>query len=140
MRFDFTHVAAIFIDQPHAGVNQIVRPFMAEGDGMVVEGTIDRMSQPDFFLMDHLALSAAQVDAQQAAVRSFVEKVMKNLPVVERRPVAFRNLNAYQFAAIAVCHPGAIADPSLADAVNFTLGEGGEVHLQQGTVIFHVIE
>ena len=140
MRFHFADVAAIFIDQPHAGVHQIVRPFMAEGDGVVVEGTIDRVSQPDFFLMDHLALTAVQVDAQQAAVWSFVKEVMKNLPVVERRPVAFRNLNAHQFAAIAVCHPGAVADPVIADAINFALNEGGQIHLQQGAVIFHVIK
>lgn len=90
--------------------------------------------------MDHLAFTAAQIDAQQAAVRSFMEEVMENLPVVERRPVAFRNLNAHQFAAIAVCHPGAIPDPVIADAVDFTFGEGGEVDFQQGAVIFHIIE
>lgn len=104
MRFDFANMAAILVDQPHAGVHQIVRPFMAEGDGMVVEGTIDRVSQPDF-PHGSLALTAAQVDAQQAAVRSFMEEIMENLPVVEWRPVAFGNLNAHQFAAIAVCHP-----------------------------------
>ena len=140
MRFDFANMAAILVDQPHAGVHQIVRPFMAEGDGMVVEGTIDRVSQPDFFLMDHLALTAAQVDAQQAAVRSFMEEIMENLPVVEWRPVAFGNLNAHQFAAIAVCHPGAIPYPVIANAINFALGEGGQVDFQQDTVIFHVIK
>ncbi len=69
MRFDFANMPAILVDQPHAGVHQIVRPFMAEGDGMVVEGTIDRVSQPDFFLMDHLALTAAQVDEDGRHVR-----------------------------------------------------------------------
>lgn len=54
---------------------------------MVVEGTIDRVSQPDFSSWI-TALTAAQVDAQQAAVRSFMEEIMENLPVVEWRPVA----------------------------------------------------
>ncbi len=67
MRFDFANMAAILVDQPHAGVHQIVRPFMAEGDGMVVEGTIDRVSQPDFSSWITWLLTAAQVDAQQAA-------------------------------------------------------------------------
>ncbi len=90
--------------------------------------------------MDHLARTAAQVDAQQAAVRSFMEEIMENLPVVEWRPVAFGNLNAHQFAAIAVCHPGAIPYPVIANAINFALGEGGQVDFQQDTVIFHVIK
>ena len=90
--------------------------------------------------MDHLALTAAQVDAQQAAVRSFMEEIMENLPVVEWRPVAFGNLNAHQFAANAVCHPGAIPYPVIANAINFALGEGSQVDFQQDTVIFHVIK
>lgn len=65
---------------------------------------------------------------------------MENLPVVEWRPVAFGNLNAHQFAAIAVCHPGAIPYPVIANAINFALGEGGQVDFQQDTVIFHVIK
>jgi hypothetical protein len=60
--------------------------------------------------MDHAAFAGLQVDAQQAA-GAFVEEIVENLPVVERRPVAFGNLNADQFAAIAVGHPGTVADP-----------------------------
>ncbi len=52
--------------------------------------------------MNNAALAALQVDAQQTAVRTFMEEVVENLPVVERRPVAFRNLNTDQFAAVAV--------------------------------------
>lgn len=102
---------------------------------MVVEGTIDRCPS-QIFSSWITRLTAAQVDAQQAAVRSFMEEIMENLPVVEWRPVAFGNLNAHQFAAIAVCHPGAIPYPVIANAINFALGEGGQVDFQQDTVIF----
>lgn len=46
MLFDFPHVTAVFVDHPHPGIDQIVRPFMAEGDGVVVERTVDGMTQP----------------------------------------------------------------------------------------------
>lgn len=82
-----------------------MRPFMAEGDGMVIERTINRMAQPFLLFVDHAAFAGLQVDAQQAAVGAFVEEIMENLPVVERRPVAFGNLDANQFGAIAVGHP-----------------------------------
>lgn len=52
VRFHFPHVAAIFVDQPHAGVNQVVWPFMTEGHGIVIERAINRMSQPDLLVMD----------------------------------------------------------------------------------------
>jgi hypothetical protein len=90
--------------------------------------------------MDNAAFTALQVDAQQAAVRAFMEEVVENLPVVKRRPVAFGNLNADQFAAIAVGHPGTVADPVIRDAINLTLLEGGKVDFQQRAVVFHVIE
>ena len=136
MRFDFANMAAILVDQPHAGVHQIVRPFMAEGDGMVVEGTIDRCPSQIFSSWITWLSPLRRSTRSRRRMRSFMEEIMENLPVVEWRPVAFGNLNAHQFAAIAVCHPGAIPYPVIANAINFALGEGGQVDFQQDTVIF----
>ena len=71
---------------------------------------------------------------------AFVEEIVENLPVVKRRPVAFGYLNANQFGAIAVGHPGAVAHPVIGHAINFTFLQGGEVNLQQRTVVLHVIK
>lgn len=105
MRFDFTHVAAVFIHHPHPRIDQVVRAFMAEGDGIVIERTIDRVAQPFFLFVDHAAFAGLQIDAQQAAAGAFVEEIVENLPVVKRRPVAFGNLDADQLGAISVGHP-----------------------------------
>ena len=140
MRFDFTHVATVFIYHPHPRIDQVMRPFMAEGDGMVIKRTINRMAQPFPLFVDHAAFAGLQVDAQQAAVGAFVEEIVENLPVVERRPVVFGNLDANQFGAIAVGHPGTVAHPVIGDAIHFTLLQRGEVNLQQRTVVLHVIK
>ena len=121
VRFHFPHVAAIFVHQPHAGVDQVVRPFMTEGHGIVIERAIYRMSQPDLLVMNGGAFTRFQINAQQAAVRPFVEEVVENFPVVEWRPVTSGNLNTHQFGAVAVRDPGAVADPLFRYAVHFAL-------------------
>ena len=140
MRFDFTHVAAVFIHHPHPRIDQVVRAFMAEGDGIVIERTIDRVAQPFFLFVDHAAFAGLQIDAQQAAAGAFVEEIVENLPVVKRRPVAFGNLDADQLGAIAVGHPGAVANPVIGDAIHFALLQRREVNFQQRPVVLHVIK
>ncbi|MNN27260.1 hypothetical protein D3C81_1407890 [compost metagenome] len=50
-------MAAVGIDEPHAGVDGIARSFMAKRDCAVVKRTIDRMPKPAFFLQNHLLLA-----------------------------------------------------------------------------------
>jgi len=50
--------------------------------------------------VDHAAFAGLQIDAQQAAVWAFMEEIMEDLPVVQRRPVTFRNFDADQFSAV----------------------------------------
>ncbi|MNB87893.1 hypothetical protein D3C75_348980 [compost metagenome] len=138
--FHFTHVATVFIHHPHARVDQIVRAFMAERDGAVVKRTVDRVAEPVFLFVDHAAFTGLQIYAQQTAVRAFMEEVVEDFPVVQRRPVAFRNFDPHQLGAVAVCHPGAIADPLIADAIHFALNQSGEIDFQQGAIILNVVE
>ena len=86
MIFDFAHIGAVFIDQPHARVDAIVRTFVAEGDGMVVKRTVDGMSQPQTLFKDGLRLAGLQIDPQQTAVRFLFKEGLKYLPVAERLP------------------------------------------------------
>ena len=82
------------------------------------------MTQPFFLFMNNAAFAALQVNTQQTAARAFMEEVVENLPVVKWRPVAFGDLNADQFAAVAVGDPGTVSDPLIRDAVDLTLLEG----------------
>ncbi|MNR12193.1 hypothetical protein D3C85_1285350 [compost metagenome] len=73
-------------------------------------------------------------------MRSFMEEVMENLPVVQRRPVTFCDLNSHQFGAIAVGDPCAVPDPFVRDAINFALDQRLEIHFQQSTIVFDIVE
>ncbi|MNP22443.1 hypothetical protein D3C76_1151150 [compost metagenome] len=140
MLFNLTHVAAVFVNQPHAGIHQIVRAFMAERDGVVIKRTVDRVTEPVFLFVDHAAFAGLQIDAQQAAVRPFMEEVVEDFPVVQRGPVALRNFDTHQFGAVRVGHPGAVADPVVAHAIHFALNQRRQIDFQQGAIILNVIE
>ena len=55
-------IAAILVNQPHAGVDRIARAFVAERHGIVVKRTVDRVSEPALFLQNHAAFAGLQVD------------------------------------------------------------------------------
>ena len=138
--FHLAYIAAVFVDHPHAGIHQIVRAFMTERDGVVVKRTVNRVTQPVLLFVDDAAFTGLQIDPQQAAVWAFMEEVVEDFPVVQWRPVALRDFNAHQFGAVAVGYPGAIADPVVADAIDFTFFESGQIDFPQSAIILNVIE
>ena len=120
MLFDFPHVTAVFVDHPHPGKRPDHCGPAAEGDGL---SSNDGKWDDSHFLLNNAALRFA--GRQQQTAMDLLEEIVENLPVVERRPVAFRNLNADQFAAVAGSHLGTVSDPLIRDAVNLTSAPEG---------------
>ena len=132
------HIAAVSVDKPHPGVDSITRSFVAERDGLVIKRPVNRMAQPAFLLQDNAALAAMQVDIDQAAFGLGKIKGAEFTPVGQRPPVAFFYLDADQFAAIAVCHPGTIGDPVVIHCVNHLLFPRRQIHAAQLPIVFHI--
>ncbi|MNL28586.1 hypothetical protein D3C87_1502350 [compost metagenome] len=56
--FHFAHMTTVFVHHPHSRINQIVRSFVAEGDGVVVEWAINRVAEPVFLFMNGRACAS----------------------------------------------------------------------------------
>lgn len=86
------HIGAVFVHEPHAGINHIVRPLVTERDRTVVEWSIDRL-QPLPGFVDHRARAVLQVDAKQPAAWTLEVEPVKLLPIGQRHIAACHDLD-----------------------------------------------
>ena len=120
-------VRAVFIDEPHARIDQVMGTFMAKGNGVVIKGAVLGVAQPEFFFVNHRPRSGRQVDTDQAATRLGVEHLAELFPVGQGEPVGTQYLDTDHLGARTIGDPSAIAHPIRRDGVDTLLSQGGEL-------------